>query len=126
MALFCYVPCRILSFDCVLSRQEWDFCVKCSKGTYIRSLCADLALSLNRYSYCTGHGEIRVFLLCDPNLSSSIQVISESFLLYILTRRVLHKHLYPVDAFLTSSFFFCFGSSCAYLISLRREKIGIV
>lgn len=35
------------------NRQEWDFFIVCSKGTYIRSLCADLALSLGSCAYVT-------------------------------------------------------------------------
>jgi len=47
---------KVYDFQLKLSsqnRQEWDFYIVCSKGTYIRSLCADLALSLGSCAYLT-------------------------------------------------------------------------
>lgn len=43
--------CKVLVTDKILGwfRQNVDFEVVCSKGTYIRSLCADFAMSINRY-----------------------------------------------------------------------------
>ncbi|KAG0571206.1 hypothetical protein KC19_6G219500 [Ceratodon purpureus] len=49
-------PVKVYDFQlkrCSHNRQEWNFYIVCSKGTYIRSLCADLALSLNSCAYLT-------------------------------------------------------------------------
>ncbi|XP_024360286.1 uncharacterized protein [Physcomitrium patens] len=49
-------PVKIYDFQLKRSsknRQEWDFHIVCSKGTYIRSLCADLARSLNSCAHLT-------------------------------------------------------------------------
>ncbi len=58
-------PRQIEIYDIKLLRineesKQIEFCVKCSKGTYIRSLCEDISAKLNTVGYMIGLNRIQV------------------------------------------------------------------
>ena len=77
-----------------IKEKEIDFSVKCSKGTYIRSLCEDIAQKLGTIGYMK---ELKRTMVGQFNIKDSITISELS--LYREDERYIKDHIISIETF---------------------------
>ena len=77
-----------------IKEKEIDFSVKCSKGTYIRSLCEDIAQKLGTIGYMK---ELKRIMVGQFNIKDSITISELS--LYREDERYIKDHIISIETF---------------------------